>query len=920
MSLPPKTVPRQAPNRDPLSREVLLTNVRRALFGEETRTTQIGPYEVKRRLGGGAMGSIFESYDPRLKRSVALKLVDTDTVSAAAASLMTREARALARIEHPNVVTIFDAGECELGVWVGMELLVGQNLERWLRRSPRPPVTRTLRILTALGHALTAVHAAGLVHRDVKPANAFLTDADEVKLVDFGLALAETEAMGSRTPGDEREPTAQAHHKRLSGTPAYMAPEQHRCERATPSSDQYAWCVMAWEALYGERPFSAVELDPLYRLKLESRLSQKPLHTDVPARVHAAVLRGLAPDPADRWPTMADLLGQCAVARPRPWLAYAGLAAGLAGLAAWSLSSTPAPAPCPSADVWDADAREGVRAALVGGGSRFRRETWDRVEPRLEAHATAYEQLRGETCRALHNQTLDADTADGRLDCLARWKTSFDRLTGTLRAVDESGVAGAIGRTIRLDDPLACAELETQQATSRPPPPKELRGPVTAIRTRIQAAETKMNSGQFAEVLRLLRGLKRDASALQFPPLNAEVHYLEARTFTGLGRTDDAEAAFLDAHHGAQRSSHAYTEAASAVGLIDLALRRDDFETAQTWIRHGQAGPHAPWPKFAVVFLTYESVVLGAQGRTGDALKAALRAVELSSSLGPTDQKYTAMYGAVGRLLDAGRADEAYALGKRGVEEQQSVFGSQHPTLVTGLSNLALAAWEAGDADASISTFERVTALRRTRAGGAPHPGEAAATLAIDLINFAGRLATLERWDEAEAKLEEALPHLEATFPPGHPLRGVAAVIQGDTARGLQDYEAALGHFERARVIAEEASGADDEIVGWAFVGKGLTLLEMGDVHAADARSALERGWPLLQPTTEDAQASPTGERSVGPFALARATWASGGSRESAVALAHEARALAGGSHPVAVSMATKIDAWLLEHPVPSAP
>jgi serine/threonine protein kinase len=266
---------------------------------------RIGRYLVQARLGEGAWGVVYRAHDPTLDRPVALKLVrarpDPGEGSTAAEARLLHEAQALAKLNHPNVVTVYDVGtradadgERE-EVFIVMELVEGPTLAAWIE-TPRSPV-ETVRQLVAAGRGLAAAHAAGLVHRDIKPANIVVGDDGRVRVVDFGLA----------------RPTASADVVgHVEGTPRYMSPEQHRGEPADPRSDQFAFCVTAYQILFGTPPFAASTEAELARAKAAGLVRSPPHRDDVPAELGAVLLRGLAPDPRARFSGMEELLDELA--------------------------------------------------------------------------------------------------------------------------------------------------------------------------------------------------------------------------------------------------------------------------------------------------------------------------------------------------------------------------------------------------------------------------------------------------------------------------------------------------------------------------------------------------------------------------------------------------------------------------------
>ncbi|MBE7454295.1 MAG: protein kinase, partial [Kofleriaceae bacterium] len=218
---------------------------------------RFGRYRIETVLGAGGMGLVYRAHDPELARAVAIKVVRPEDEAGAAdggeRARLAREARNLARLSHPNVCHVYDVGEHEGEVWMAMELVEGVDLRQWAAgRTPRE-VTRAL--LDA-ARGLAAAHEAGLVHRDVKPPNVLVTRDGRAVVTDFGLARGDE-------PGTSSAAAAAAGVVRVSGTPGYLAPEQLTAASVDARADQFAWAVMAWELLAGERPFPA---EPVARL------------------------------------------------------------------------------------------------------------------------------------------------------------------------------------------------------------------------------------------------------------------------------------------------------------------------------------------------------------------------------------------------------------------------------------------------------------------------------------------------------------------------------------------------------------------------------------------------------------------------------------------------------------------------------
>ncbi len=241
------------------------------------------------RLGHGAMGVVYSAYDPELDRRVALKLL-ADPLSPTV-DLLT-EARALARLNHPNVVQVHDVGSTDGKHWLAMAYLDGPTLTEWLADGPAQGAVIACHV--ALGEGLGAAHAAGVVHRDFKPDNVVFGADGRPRIIDFGLASwhGEGEAGG------------------VWGTPGYIAPEVLQGQPASPAADQFAFCATLYRALFGQAPFAGRGLLAVARSMAEGRLEPPPPGHGVPPWIVAAIRRGLAADPADRWPSMRSLVAE----------------------------------------------------------------------------------------------------------------------------------------------------------------------------------------------------------------------------------------------------------------------------------------------------------------------------------------------------------------------------------------------------------------------------------------------------------------------------------------------------------------------------------------------------------------------------------------------------------------------------------
>jgi hypothetical protein len=282
------------------------------------------------------MGVVWRAEDPKLGRQVALKVLKR--ADAGLTERLVREARSMAQVNHPNVVTVYEVGEAQDGtMFIAMELVTGQSLRAWQKAEKRT-IPALVEAYIAAGRGLAAAHAAGLIHRDFKPDNVLVGDDGRMRVTDFGLAAAKPAeasdvvgmvARASRPNiGDVNLTTSGS----VLGTPAYMAPEQFSGGNVDSRTDQFNFCVSLYEALYGERPFEGKSFTELGDNVMFGRLKAPPEDARVSQALRAILVRGLSAKPGDRFATMNELITELGRDRARPWRWTAIGAAALAGV------------------------------------------------------------------------------------------------------------------------------------------------------------------------------------------------------------------------------------------------------------------------------------------------------------------------------------------------------------------------------------------------------------------------------------------------------------------------------------------------------------------------------------------------------------------------------------------------------------
>ncbi|MCB9754103.1 MAG: serine/threonine protein kinase [Myxococcales bacterium] len=266
------------------------------------------------KIGEGGMGSVYAAFDRRLDRKVAIKLLrERSREDREQRARMLREAQAMARLSHPNVVPVFEVGEFDGQVFVAMEFIDGVTLQTW--QASERSWSDIVEMYAQVGRGLAAAHDAGLVHRDFKPQNVLVGRDQRPRVIDFGLARRRDDrSLAVEAPALDATPehgslleSPLTRVGALVGTPAYMAPEQITGDELGPASDQFSFCVALYEALYGELPFARASLQELLD-SVERAPAERPADAVAPLAVHEVVTRGLARAPEDRWPSMDALL------------------------------------------------------------------------------------------------------------------------------------------------------------------------------------------------------------------------------------------------------------------------------------------------------------------------------------------------------------------------------------------------------------------------------------------------------------------------------------------------------------------------------------------------------------------------------------------------------------------------------------
>jgi tetratricopeptide (TPR) repeat protein len=722
--------------------------VEAALLGPRPAPRRFGRFIELQALGRGGMGEVYEAYDPTLDRKVAIKLVRRDMTRHH--RRLEREAMALARLQHPNVVQIYEVGRLDDRLFLAMELIEGQTLHAWQHASHgwRECVDAYL----DAGRGLAAAHDAGLIHRDFKPANCIRDACGRVRVLDFGLVRATEARPGAGHTGrvvatDDPSPTDDGPSSRREqptetgspvGTKAYMAPECFTAQ-ASEKSDQYAFCVALHEALHGRRP-----ADDHLR-----RASPLPA-ASVPRWLQRAVERGMHEDPAQRWPSMHALLAVLERGR-RQRRAWAGgvslVATGLAGLAVgmwWPAACEPPREAL--AGTWNAAQRQRVRDAIYDTAVPYADDTWALVEPALDRHVQAWVQASVEVCETSTRQSEPPEVTERRRACLRHGLAALRQTVELLASADAELADHAVDVVAGLPAIERCAAVDPPW---QPPRPAALEQEVELLREELVRARLLEIAGQYEQGLELVAPVLARAGVLADGPLRAEALQVQGQLQLSAGDHALAEEDLGQAFEEATKLGLAEVELEALSGLIYVLGVAETYPDAARW-------------------LGVRARALLEASPTTDAVLAA----DVLTSIAQVDT--------VRRDLESARGGFERALAVLGEREREAQLA-----LVRPLEGLAQLERREGRLDRALELYQRTVEIRE-RWLGPHHPATA-----HSLISLCGALSRAEP-DDAAAVCQRAIDILGEQPSPDHGWLGHA------------HHTLALARYEQGRLPAAE--------------------------------------------------------------------------------------------------------------------
>jgi tetratricopeptide (TPR) repeat protein len=822
-----RTPMRRLAKHDDAEAARMLDRLAARMFDEVPSIERVGRFELRERLGAGAMGVVYAAWDPELDRRVAIKLL-RDTSGTDAELRLVREAKAMAQLRHPNVIQVYEVGHHDGQIFVAMQVIEGISLRTWLTEQRRT-WQEIVAVFIEAGRGLAAAHAAGLVHRDFKPDNVLL-EAGRVFVGDFGLARRQAAGVelasetGVQTPHADADTTLTQTGAAV-GTPAYMAPEAFGGAPPDVRADQYGFCASLFEALHRQRPFPQQTLSSLAAAKRDELVVPAAAQPGerIPRWLDRIARRGLAAQPEQRFASMDALIEALERGLERRRFIQRGLALAGASLLAVGIGAAVVSAndrtlvldaaaepACAGAEarldgVWDRDRAQRVRAAFTASELAYADGLLDAVDANLEAYASDWIAEHLGACEATHvRHEQSARALDLRMRCLDRRRSELDALLDRFEHPTRDDITNSLHAIHALAPVSGCAEIERLESTTPLPEDPATRQAVEGIRADLDRVTAAMSTNQHAQVEALAQQLVDRATAANYRPVAAEARLAYGVVLSRIGKPQPAEEVLEQAIVDAQASGHDEVAARALAATVYVAghLLRD-AERGRLHLRQAEALlEHIGQPKRSMAMLARNAGT-----------------VEFS----------------------AGNYEAARVQFERAIELFTALDGPAHFSVAETRSNLAAVERRLGRVERALELYAE--ASRDLEAALGPmHPG-----LLNVLNNMAASYIVLGRHAEAEAKLEQALALAERSFAHdhatvGHPLNNLGEVLlaQGRYPEARERYTQAIETWERSL-------GPRDSLLGYPLTGRGAVAIELREFD--DARADLERALEIRRAT-----------------------------------------------------------------------
>ncbi len=838
------------PDAGDLRARIMMASLADRLFAVQ-QGVQAGRFRILEQLGSGGMGFVYAADDPVLQRRVALKIHRRERHGAREGrERMLSEGRAMARLDHPGVLRVFEVGEIDEQVYVVMELADGGTLDRWLGERPRH-LDEILDRFVEAGVGLAVAHEHDLVHRDFKPQNVFIRADGEACVGDFSLVRRIERLDGPTRRASS--PVATADHRDLpttaiGGTPGYMAPEQVAGGPLDARADQYSFCVALYEAITGQRPHAVTSAADDRATVGRKPTADRP--RAVPRAVRMTLERGLQLDPRDRFPDMRALLARLRAYRHRGrrrTRALTGLLA-LTGVGAAVLFATGEvsinPARCDGATeqlqgVWTDTHAAAIRQAFTTSSVANQERAATRVATRLDEYGVRWAAQYQARCEDTRMRGLRSELQfSATVACLSDHLEGMGALIGRLSSADAATVEHALSSVLALPEPEHCGDLDWLRAQAdRSPPPPEHAAEVETLHAELHEVRAEIWTGHDRPMLSRARAIDARAAELGFVPLSADAGLVLGSIERRLRHTEQA-AAHLEASYLAATKiddpERACKAAAELVDVTGVWLGRPDegrlweklakaaHERGQTWacttrLRQASANLSTELAQYDEALGMLDDALASHptdDGEAGDAVR--FDRIRLHALRGQA-------------LLGVGRLEHAERAIRRAIDEAIALLGPGHPRVATLRIALGSTLGSGGEVERAREQFER--ALADLEASVEPDDPRIAQTLG----NLSLTLDMTTEYDRARQLLLRAKAiydeHPELQRSRGGFIMGSlgnAAFEHGDFARARQ-------HFADAIVFFDRLHGPKNPRSAWFRGNLAASLAKLGSLLEARA-------------------------------------------------------------------------------------
>jgi tetratricopeptide (TPR) repeat protein len=894
------------------------------------RGTSVSRFVVVDRIGAGGMGVVYAAYDPDLDRRVALKLIGAKPGSQPSGSSrerLLREAQAMAKVSHPNVVHVYEVGVWNERVFVAMELVDGETLRQRMQRHSGD-WRQALALFIAAGRGLMAAHAAGIVHRDFKPDNVLVGKDGRVRVTDFGLARP----AGAAFPSDElsQSPTRLqeriTHTGALLGTPAYMAPEQMAGDPLDARADIFSFCVALYEALYGQRPFDGSSLPALAAQIAKGQVVPPPSSSRVPQRFRAILLRGLRATPNERFATMEALLAELTfdpgLRRRRLILATAAVlvvSCLLVGIVALQrlTRSVCSDGSAELVGVWDEGRRASVRAAFLATGLPYASTSFETAAHGLDRMVATWKTMHLEACQATRVRgDQSAELLDLRMQCLENQRRALATMTQLLSQADAKIVEQAVTATATLPGADACADSNALRGPIHPTVSPPLRQRLAELGGALAEVRAQIGVLHLDDATRRARAILDEARSVHDHALEAEALFLLGEALR-LQNKPEAEPTLKDAIIAGEQSRAERTLAEAWTELVTVQCNHevDNRAAAAESARHADAYVSRldnDRLRFGLSLARANLAYL--DSKWDEAKREASLAVEAARrAYGEDSYELATALAEQSQILPSQR--DYLPRQRRVLAMTERLFGADHPNTAGALFRLAIAA-NGGERSGPIKD-ERIAMLRRGIAIYERTFGPDSEKVAWGCSKLGDELGDHGQpgdFAEAIALQERAIAIFRQHNPTGFELPKTLATLAGIYIRNQKWAEASPRLDEAEHLISHAGGKSFPAYVGWLIYrerGKWFRGLRRYD----EAVRAFELALATIN--------LPTGEASTEiELAETLALRQRAGDVARAIAVAHKARAslLTDEAGTWEKSNLTRLDTFLAQHvPQPSA-